>query len=379
MYRILFPVILLLCGNNLLGQTILADNLLQKIIDDPDNQFDHLRALEKEYSAFNEAALIPHLKKAEKVILDHLDPRSQIDAFRSLGALCWSKNFSAEALSFYDRSIEISLSIEEFLEAGIGYWQLAGHFSEREKYPQALERVYKANEYFILSGDMMWQAKARSMAASIGYRAHNYILSVEEIEKSLLLFRSLEPSQFNHADSIEFMSTLNTCGLSYAGLRNEEKAIACYAEAEKVAVLLNNKFWIGLINGNKGHVFAARGDIDRAIRSLEIDLRSSLAFKQYRSAMSSSISLSDLCIRKNQWTAAKRYLDTARQLMKTVKASRASQERYLKNLSKVLAYEGKDEQAYATLLRWKQSSRMLGSPESKLLLISSKSRARLNC
>jgi signal transduction histidine kinase len=352
MYRYLFLIVVCLAGTKGMGQNFRADSLLQKIATEPAEQSVHFQELFREYERLSETELLQYLKKTIQVIDSrNSEAASKCSAFQTLGSFFWTKNLYAEALQLYDKAISIAVSSGIPDEAGITNIEMAFRFMESKMYPQALECVYKANLYFVAAENKMREADAHSLGATIGFRAQNFAIAVEEVEKSLAIYRSLDPSQFTPNDSLEFMSTLNTCGLAYAGMRNEEKAMACYAEAEIFASRLKNKFWTGLINGNKAEIYSARGELDKAISSLEIDLHHSLEFQQWSSAIGSSILLTDLRIRKGQWTKATRNLTQAEELIRLHGTTRNQHSRYYECKSKLLEHEGNITDAYRALQR----------------------------
>ncbi|MBT1696244.1 HAMP domain-containing histidine kinase [Fulvivirgaceae bacterium PWU4] len=351
MRRILFPLVFLVAGNSLIAQNFRADSLLQRFSSDQANESLYLEALRAEYNRFSNEALSAHVKKTASFIEENLDVAHRISTFRFLGVVCWARGMYPEALHYFDRAVTDAVAAGAFTEAGIGDLTVAERYMNAEMYTQALERAYKANEHFVTANDTLHQANARALAAAIGYRARNYAVAVEEVEKALTIFHSVRPERLSHADSVDMMNALNTCGLAYAGLGSNEKAMACYAEAEKFAVMLNNRFWIGLINGNKAHIYASNGDIAMAIGALQIDLRHSKEFKQWPSAIGSSLSLSELFIRSERWQMARQYMDTAGMLMSRYSGSRRSKARYLENQSKLFAHAGNIRQAYEALLR----------------------------
>jgi signal transduction histidine kinase len=150
------------------------------------------------------------------------------------------------------------------------------------------------------------------------------------------------------------MSTLNTCGLAYGKTGELEKAMVCYNGAEQMASLLDDKFWFGLINGNKARVYAQRGEIELAITALNVDFKNSIESMQWGSAIGSSIFLSELFIQEKDWKRGRHYLDTAYQLMQRYGVSQARNASYLITLSKILAHERRNAEAYQALLRHNQ-------------------------
>jgi signal transduction histidine kinase len=357
MHRYLFLILVWLTGIKALSQSPGPDSLLQNIAKGSVNQSFYFQKLFKVYDRFNESEVLRHMKKVSEVIGQRTgDQEANVAAFRTMANYFWSKALYSEALHLYDKAISTAVSSGYQDQAGITYQEISYRFTESELYAQALERVYRANSYFIRSGNRVRQAGAHSLAATIGFRAQNFAIAAEEVEKALSIYRSLDSVQLTHGDSIDLMSTLNTGGLAHAGMRNEEKAMACYAEAEAFATVLKNKFWIGLINGNKANVYAARGELDMAISSLEIDLHHSLEFKQWSSAIGSTVFLTELYAQKGKWEKARQFMHQAEALIGKYGTTRGQQARFYECKSRLLEHDGDIRGAFLTLQRHEEMS-----------------------
>ncbi|RFC55908.1 transcriptional regulator [Brumimicrobium aurantiacum] len=102
----------------------------------------------------------------------------------------------------------------------------------------------------------------------------------EEAKPLLLKARALCPDSSSRRINIE-----NTLGLTYIQLKKIDSSIYFYNEALNIAEALNNNEWIGIINGNLGHINYLEGHIEKAKRYLLIDKKLSLEKEQNVSAL----------------------------------------------------------------------------------------------
>jgi signal transduction histidine kinase len=376
-----------------IAQVSSSDSIFILIKKDPQNISQHLAALQKKCSALEENALLLQLTKSGEFI-GTLDPISRIQVYRALGQMCWFRNLYSESLNFYDQAIAVAVNEGNDNEAGQSYFELAGLFIKSQMYPEALQRIYKADQFFEKSKNKIAEARAHGMAAAVGFWSRYYSLSLEEAEEALKLYQLIEPGALTKADSFEIMRVNNTRGLAYVGLHNLDKGMSSYNEAERFAILLKQTFWIGLINGNKSEIFIQRGDIPSAIAALKTDIKQSLAFQQWASALNSSLFLTRLFIKTNDWKQAQCYLDTANMLGKQHGTSQSSRSLYFENQSKILAKNGDHARAYEALknhltlkdsleetrqsvaLAQVKTSREIGEKESQIALLTTENELR---
>jgi signal transduction histidine kinase len=324
------------------------DSLFNWIVAHPDSCITPIWQLQPECKAFPADQLLSHANKFTKA-LQHSKAVNKIEVYKFFGAVCWEKGMFKESLSFFNQAINLADASGNPKEVGSCHMMLAENFMENEMYVNALDRAYKAREAFSETNNKFLEARAYCKAAVIGFRAGNYMLSIEEITRALQLYEQLNPADFTHNDSLSFMNAYNTCGLVHGALKEYEKAIACYDKAEKMASLLNNSFWIALINGNKGNIFYNQGKIDEALRALLVDFRVSISFREWSSAISTGNFLSNLYIQQGKWDKAKYYLDTTAVLLSKYKVLKNAKAGYWSHAAKYFQHFGDYQKAYEAM------------------------------
>jgi tetratricopeptide (TPR) repeat protein len=76
--------------------------------------------------------------------------------------------------------------------------------------------------------------------------------------------------------------------------------------------------WIGITKGNIGDIYFRRGEYDKAITYLKEDIRTSLSFYEYGSALNSYIELNEIYTKQNNNELANLYLDSSNNLLKQI-------------------------------------------------------------
>ncbi len=84
------------------------------------------------------------------------------------------------------------------------------------------------------------------------------------------------------------------------------------------SVSKKNTAWIGITKGNIGDIYYRQGNFDKAIAYLNEDIKVSLAFYEYGSAMNSYIELSEIYTKQNKKDLANLYLDSSYSLLKQI-------------------------------------------------------------
>jgi signal transduction histidine kinase len=87
-----------------------------------------------------------------------------------------------------------------------------------------------------------------------------------------------------------------------------------------------NRAWIGITKGNIGDIFYRQGNFDKAIAYLNEDIKASLTFNEYGSAMNSYIELNEIYTKQSKFKLANLYLDSAYSLLKQILIKSPAQE-----------------------------------------------------
>lgn len=136
------------------------------------------------------------------------------------------------------------------------------------------------------------------------FHSREYDASIKASKMALLLSKTPVASADDSLISFYKMNSLNTIGLCYEKLGKPDSAFLAFDEAMKYAVNDGNKFWQGIIRGNKGDVYYKMGRYDSAEVCLNFDYKTSVAASQYDNAANSLQWLALIELRKGNATSA---------------------------------------------------------------------------
>lgn len=219
----------------------------------------------------------------------------------------------------------------------IGAWY---YFADRN-YPIAFENMLKAH----------------SMVERLGYESFPnayellYYLSTAyykygEPEKAL---RYLQLAlQQPIATSKRKIDILNTMGLCYRDLGNQDSAVYFFQQGLKVAVATNDRPWTGIISGNLGSVYYKLNKYDEALALLYKDYNTSVNNNEKVSAANAALLIAQIYSNLEKIDSMRIMLEKGREL---VYMTNTSDQRIYANLYKTLAayYKRKGDVAKALL------------------------------
>ncbi len=112
------------------------------------------------------------------------------------------------------------------------------------------------------------------------------------------------------------INTYNTLGLTYARLREREKAIDAYRQVIKQVHQAKDSVWVGIASGNMGEQYYFLKKYNEALQALEVDYAYSMHYKEYCSAYEALSSLCQIASIGKKVTEATDYLQKMRILLK---------------------------------------------------------------
>lgn len=148
------------------------------------------------------------------------------------------------------------------------------------------------------------------------YHSREYEASIKASTISLSNFGASEKDPGDTLDLSYKMNALNTIGLCYQKLGKPDSAFLAFDQAMQIAGEVNNAFWKGIINGNRGDVYYQLGVYDSAKVLLTFDYDQSKAAQQLDNAATSLQRLASIELKRNQPQSALRMLRECIQLLK---------------------------------------------------------------
>ncbi len=346
-----FIVILCFCPLvQLHGQSHRLDSILQAI---QEHEPSDLRPLLVKYEA--ELRKIPKTDREKQAIktISVLEsaPNSEriIFALQQLGQFYQNLKMPAESIRFLQLAYQKAERSNSKLQMGLTLKQIALVYQNEQMLTESLTYIYQALRIF---EEKKFNAKAIITlyeASLINYKASNYIGTLNDFSSAIELFNKLPRDSATTDIKFYMMSGWNTAGIANRALKKNKEGLAAFDEADKIAVELNNKFWKGLIAGNKGELLLQMGKREEAIVLIKQDMRVSMQVNQYSSAAIASCSLCETYTAMKDLKRAKNYLDTAIMMFSKMGYVSSVQRRLSLTMSNYYSASGDYENAFKAL------------------------------
>ena len=108
------------------------------------------------------------------------------------------------------------------------------------------------------------------------YHANEYEACIENGLKAMKVVPNAEYEPEDTMSGYQSMQQWNTIGLAYRKIHQPDSAFNAFDKAEKLAMRMNDRTWMGIIRGNKGDVYYDLGQYDSAYTLLQFDYEQSL-------------------------------------------------------------------------------------------------------
>jgi signal transduction histidine kinase len=276
-------------------------------------------------------------------------PYATVLAYRNLSRVCSAGKQEVKGLEYIQQGLSFARERGDAFEIGMAQYNVVDFLHQQKLFAAALENALQAIQTFKSIGDQAHVTACHYLAASIHYEATNYRQCIEEGEQVIKYYRTLNPKSVTRTDDFVAMSMYNTMGLSHVAIQENDKAIQNYDSAERIARKIQDKFWIGLVSGNRAIAYKAMGRMHEAMTNLRTDLFVSQEHAQWLSAGMAAAAISELHLDKRKLDSAQFYLNLAQTLFKKASSYPSG---YWRVLSKVKAARGDHKEAYEAQARY---------------------------
>jgi signal transduction histidine kinase len=332
--------------DNLLAQSDSTDDLFLQSIErsNPNylNYFSSLERLSADQLKAKAIHLLGHFEQTES-------NEAIIAALLRIGKFYTNRKMQAESLQFLQLAYKKAEQANSKLQMGISLQEIALIYQNEEMLTESLTYIYQALEIF---EEKQFYAKALITtyeASIVNYKASNFNGALHDFNVQKAHFAKLPKDSITNEIMFFMMSGWNTAGLCYGELKRPDDALVAYDSAHWLAVQINNIFWQGLINGNKGLLLLKTGKTEEGMALIKKDFAISVRFKAYGSATAAASTLCKTSVDEGDLAKAKHYLDTAIILSEKEQASPAIRAMLLETASYYHHAVGNDAQAYKEL------------------------------
>jgi signal transduction histidine kinase len=306
-----------------------------------------------------------------------VDSEGIIFALQQMGEFYEANKMPLESIRFLKLAYQKAERLDSKLQMGITLRRIALVYQNEDMLKESLTYIYQSLGIF-LSKEVYTKAIITFYEASlINYKAANYADAVNDFHSALKLLRKLPADSVTKDLKFFIMSGWNTTGRSCMELKRYDEGLQAFDSAAVIADDIHNRFWKGLIAGNKGDLLMKTGKLDEAIILVREDMDISIEFREYHSAAAAACVLCDIYVEKEDVKKAKAYLDSASQLFHRLPAQRTVQLRFLMSSSKYFGATGDFKKAYNFLLKHKMISDSSLNEERLLSLSQVKARYEL--
>lgn len=331
------------------------DELLDNII--KQEKFDITPLLDKYQSEV--AKLQPREREVEAIkaisaLEQAPDSEGIIFALQRLGDFYEDQKMPALSIRALQVAYQKAKNSDSKLQMGLTLKQIALVYQNGQMLTESLTNIYQALRIFEERKLHVKALISLYEASLINYRASNYSGAISDFTAAIDIYRNLPPDSITNDIRFFMMSGWNTVGLCYRVLKKNKEGLAALDSAKQLAIKINNRFWQGLIDGNKGEILLQMGRPEEAARLMEKDMRMSIQYEQYSSAAIAACSLADIAIDRHNLKSARRYLDTATMMFHKINFKPSSQRRLLLVTSHYYSAAGDYTKAYKSLQRYMQ-------------------------
>jgi signal transduction histidine kinase len=175
------------------------------------------------------------------------------------------------------------------------------------------EDLYKAADIYLQLGLVRKAAACYGSIANLQYNTANHLLAIENGHRVIDMLHDIFPK--THEDSIQLMHVYNTIALGYYKENKLDSAQQYYDLSFRLATLLKEEFWQGLVAGNAADIYLAKGMVAEAIESYNKDIHISLKHNERASAALSLLSVGAIHVSNGQLELGRQYYDSAYSLL----------------------------------------------------------------
>lgn len=187
-------------------------------------------------------------------------------------------------------------------------------------YTRALNKAIEAHKTLVELNKRNAKSDPSILDPALSTIYYEMKLYKESLQQQLLEYADIKK------DSSKLIGFYNNRGLFWSKDNNQDSALACYNLAKKIflnttahkQLTVDDKFVLGLIEGNIGQTLMTLNDYKGAIPLLKQDVVSSVNSKNYHNAAISQLELSRCYLQLNQLDLSKKYIDSANVKMASI-------------------------------------------------------------
>lgn len=224
-----------------------------------------------------------------------------------------NRKFNPVSTSYYQQAIDFARDNKMQLEKGIYLQHKAIYYYVYRQNVTACEYFLQARDVFKAIGyDNVPSISLYFSEFGMFYYSIGDYTNARALYKEALLYKPASPRNF--------MSINNTLGLIYRNFREYPPALDYFARTLKYATEKHDTVWAAIAAGNIGSVYFMQDDYEKALPYVRADYVTSAKYKEHANAAFALMRLVKISMNSNKLDEAKKQLDTAQMLIKSITA-----------------------------------------------------------
>lgn len=236
----------------------------------------------KQYSEAQKYLLQNNSSEKYKFIIQYADSSNNKDISAviysrvALDYISYANN--PEGLVLLNKATQLYQNEQLQLSKGV-YLYIKGIVAKKlEKNEQETLQIWnELIRYAIDNNDIKMQAIGNYNKSVVFY-------DFKEYDSLSALINRITDEELKQLRNREFINLYNALGLSFVDKGKYDEALSTFEKCLQYAEQKNDTAWIGIINGNIGHVYYQKNNINKAIKYLKNDVKYSEAGTEYSSA-----------------------------------------------------------------------------------------------
>ena len=344
---LLFWILLIIPGNNLIAQNInddpIVDSLLKELIlADDAKKVVIYKNLSKLYQAKSLDTAMEYAKMAVEFSMLIDDDASLADSYRLLGNINYFKGSYNEVLQYYDSSAVLYNQVNDSIGLSKVWNNLGLLYQNLGNYENSIDYLNKALNYRISIGDSSFIGSLYNNIGGVYYDLGKLASSYYYFEKALNIAKAIKDTQAE-------VPVINNLGLILLEQKKYDDAVEFFRKGLSGAEKFDNKTALSDIYHNLGKSYFEMGDYSKALeyyhKALDVDTQ--VGAKQAHTLNN----IAQVYIELDYYDNALKYLLRAEQI--TQKNNNLTELRDIyNNLSVVYERIGDFKKAYSSYMKY---------------------------
>jgi signal transduction histidine kinase len=326
--NIFWIILVLFLGNSLYAQT--SDQIM----------LDKYLAKAKASFAFPDSVLF-YSSKAYELAAKTDNQRSKADAAKMMGVASHVNSRFEQAIPYYNKSLEYYKALNDTLEQGKIYLNLATTYNAKFDYEQTMKFALLSLRKFKQAKDRNGEGRAYNLLAIIYNNQQKY-------RAALNYFKEYADLVIAVKDSVEIGTAYNNIGATYHAFKMPDSAIYYLNESKRIHDKIGLQIRTGSVYQNLGDIYLEQGLNQKALVNYKLANNIHKQNNDLKLQAQTFLKIGEIEIKGKNYRSAEANLNEAIQLAGGIKDTEVLAKAY-NSLAEAEALQGKFSEAYTHL------------------------------